>query len=141
MSAAARGPVTTTSPWTPRTRLDTNYGFANALLGNFTSYTETDGFADVKGNRPTVEFYGQDTWKVSRTLTVDYGMRFLWFRPWASTKEGTRSASWDPDRYIPGGSPLLYTPVRVNNQNFAQNPVTGELRPAGVRRIVRAEHG
>ena len=45
-----------------------------------------------------------------------------------STKEGTRSASWDPDRYIPGGSPLLYTPVRVNNQNFAQNPVTGELR-------------
>jgi hypothetical protein len=108
--------------------LDTNYGFANALLGNFTSYTETDGYADVKGNRPTVEFYGQDTWKVSRTLTVDYGLRFLWFRPWASTKEGTRSASWDPDRYIPGGSPLLYAPVRINNQNFAQNPVTGELR-------------
>ena len=46
--------------------LDTNYGYANALLGNFTTYTETDGFADVKGQRPTVEFYGQDTWKVSR---------------------------------------------------------------------------
>ena len=30
--------------------LDTNYGYANALLGNFTSYTETDGFADVQGH-------------------------------------------------------------------------------------------
>ncbi len=28
--------------------LDTNYGYANALLGNFTTYTETDGFADVR---------------------------------------------------------------------------------------------
>jgi hypothetical protein len=109
--------------------LDTNYGYANALLGHFTSYTETDGFADVKGTRPTVEFYGQDTWKVTRTLTVDYGMRFLWFRPWASTSEGTRSASFDPDRYVPGGSPLLYRPVRVNGVNLAQNTLTGELRP------------
>ena len=109
--------------------LDANYGYANALLGHFTSYTETDGFADVKGSRPTVEFYGQDTWKVTRTLTLDYGMRFLWFRPWASTDPDTRSASFDPDRYIPGGSPLLYVPVRVNNVNLAQNPLTGELRP------------
>ena len=28
-----------------------------------------------------------------------------------------------------GGSPQLYVPVRVNNVNLAQNPVTGELRP------------
>ena len=56
-------------------------------------------------------------------------MRFLWFRPWASTGEGTRSASFDPDRYVAGGSPLLYRPVRVNNVNLAQNPVTGELKP------------
>jgi len=103
--------------------LDSNYGYANALLGNFTTYTETDGFADVKGVRPTVEFYGQDTWKVTRSLTVDYGMRFLWFRPWASTGAGTRSASWDPDRYVPGGSPALYKPVRINGVNLAQNPL------------------
>ena len=69
----------------------------------------------MKGKRPTVEFYVQDTWKASRTLTVDYGVRFLWYRPWASTSEGTRSASFDPERYDPGRSPLLYQPVRVNN--------------------------
>jgi hypothetical protein len=119
--------------------LDTNYGYANALLGNFTTYTETDGFADVKGIRPTVEFYGQDTWKVNRRLTVDYGIRFLWYRPWASTGEGTRSASFDPDRYTPGGSPLLYRPgctvvvapggTCPTANRLAQNPLTGEFRP------------
>ena len=109
--------------------LDTNYGYANALLGNFTTYTETDGFADVRGRRPSAEAYVQDTWKASRRLTVDYGMRFLWFRPWASTGSGTRSASFDPERYVAGGSPLLYKPVRANGVNLAQNPVTGELKP------------
>ena len=56
-------------------------------------------------------------------------MRFLWFRPWASTGEGTRSASFDPDRYVPGDRRCSIRPVRVNNENLAQHPVTGELRP------------
>jgi hypothetical protein len=109
--------------------LDTNFAYANALLGNFTTYTETDGFADVRGRRPTAEAYVQDTWKVRSNLTLDYGVRFLWYRAWASG-ENTRSSSFDPDRYAPGGSPLLYQPVRVGNQQRAQNPVTGEIKPA-----------
>jgi hypothetical protein len=108
--------------------LDTNFAYANALLGNINSYTETDGFADVRGQRPTAEAYIQDTWKPLRNLTVDYGMRFLWYRAWASLK-GTKSASFDPDRYVAGASPLLYQPVLVNGQQRALNPVTGELRP------------
>ena len=35
--------------------LDTNFAYSNALLGNINSYTETDGFADVRGQRPTAE--------------------------------------------------------------------------------------
>ena len=108
--------------------LDTNYAYANALLGNINSYTETNGYADVRGQRPSAEAYVQDTWKPLRNLTVDYGARFLWYRPWASFKD-TKSASFVPDRYDPGGSPLLYQPVLVNGQQRALNPVTGELRP------------
>ena len=62
--------------------LDTNYGFANALVGNFTKYTETDAFSDVKGNRPTVRVLCAGHVEGQPALTVDYGVRFLWFRPW-----------------------------------------------------------
>ena len=109
--------------------LDTNFAYANALLGNFTSYTETDGFADVRGQRPTSEFYLQDTWKPKTNLTLDYGVRFLWYRAWASGKD-TKSSSFDPARYTPGASPLLYQPVLVNGQQRARNPITGEIKPA-----------
>jgi hypothetical protein len=109
--------------------LDTNFAYANALLGNFTTYTETDGFADVRGRRPTAESYVQDTWKPRKNLTLDYGVRFLWYQPWASGKN-TKSSSFDPDRYQPGGSPLLYQPVLVNGAQRARNPVTGEIKPA-----------
>ena len=109
--------------------LDTNFAYANALLGNFTTYTETDGFADVRGQRPTAEFYVQDSWKARNNLTLDYGVRFLWYRAWASL-ENTRSSSFDPERYVPGASPLLYQPVLVGNAQRARNPITGEIKPA-----------
>ena len=57
--------------------LDTNYSYANALLGTFRDYTEIDAFSEVVGKRFIDEFYAQDTWKVNRRLTFDYGMRFL----------------------------------------------------------------
>ena len=108
--------------------LDTNFAYANALLGNINSYTETNGYADVRGQRPSAEAYVQDTWKPLRNLTIDYGARFLWYRAWASFKD-TKSASFDPDLYVQGGSPLLYQPALVNGQQRAVNPVTGEVRP------------
>jgi hypothetical protein len=110
--------------------LETNYAYANALLGNFSTYAETDGFADVRGQRPTAEFYGQDTWKINSRVTLDYGMRFLWYRAWASTGANTRSSSFDPARYVAGASPQLYQPVLVNGAQRARNPVTGEIKPA-----------
>jgi len=109
--------------------LDTNYAYANALLGNFTTYTETDGFADVRGQRPTAEAYVQDSWKARSNLTLDYGVRFLWYRAWASLKD-TKSSSFDPARYTPGASPQLYQPVLVSGQQRARNPITGEIKPA-----------
>ena len=117
--------------------LDTNFAYANALLGNINSYTETDGYADVRGQRPSAEAYVQDTWKPARNLTVDYGVRFLWYRAWASFRD-TKSASFDPDRYVAGGSPLLYQPALVNGAAARGEPGHGRGPSVYLRRRVRA---
>jgi len=55
--------------------LDSNYAFANALLGNFNSYSEGT-FRPYSHYRYTqVEWYAQDSWKVSNKLTLDLGLR------------------------------------------------------------------
>ena len=105
---------------------DANYAYANALLGTFREYREIDAFSEVKGKRYMSEFYVQDTWKATRRLTVDYGVRFLWYTPWYSTQP---AAVFVPERYDPAKAPRLYQPARINNVNVAFDPVTGQTLP------------
>jgi hypothetical protein len=106
--------------------LDANYAYANALLGTFRDYTEIDAFSEVIGKRFINEFYAQDTWKASRRLTVDVGMRFLWYTPWYSTQP---ASVFVPDRYDPAKAPRLYQPAVVNGANVALDPVTNQTLP------------
>ena len=105
---------------------DTNHSYANALLGTFREYREIDAFSEVKGKRYISEFYFQDTWKASRRLTLDYGVRFLWYTPWYSTEP---AAVFVPERYDPARAPRLYEPARINNVNVAYDPVSGQTLP------------
>ena len=105
---------------------DTNHSFANALIGSFNNYTEIDAFSEVKGRRTIAEFYLQDTWKASRRLTLDYGVRFLWYTPWWSSQP---SAVFVPERYDASQVARLYQPARINNVNVALDPVTGQTLP------------
>ena len=105
---------------------DTNHNFANALIGSFQSYSEIDAFSEVRGRRNLSEFYLQDTWRANRRLTLDYGVRFLWYQPWHS---GQPASVFVPDRYDPARAPRLYQPARLNNVNVAFDPVTGRTLP------------
>ena len=105
---------------------DTNHSYANALLGSFREYREIDAFSEVKGKRYITEFYLQDTWKATRRLTFDYGVRFLYYTPWYSTQP---AAVFVPERYDPANAPRLYQPARINNVNVATDPVTGQVLP------------
>lgn len=106
--------------------LDTRYAFSNALLGVFREYTEVDALPEVNARRFQAEWYAQDTWKASRKLTLDYGIRFLWYKPWRTSLP---AATFVPERYDPARAPRLYQPARIDNQNVAHDPVTGQVLP------------
>jgi hypothetical protein len=106
---------------------DTNWAFSNALLGNYTSYQQIN--KDPLPSYPyrNVEFYGQDTWKVNPKLTLNYGLRIAFIKPFHDSL-GLMS-SFDPTKYDPAQRVLFYQPAGVNGSQ-AQNPVNGQLLPA-----------
>jgi hypothetical protein len=105
---------------------DTNYSYANALIGSFQNYTEIDRFSEVKGKRLLAESYVQDTWKANRRLTLDFGVRFLWYQPWFSTQP---ASVFVPERYDITKAARLFQPARIDNVNVAFDPVTGQTLP------------
>jgi carboxypeptidase family protein len=70
--------------------------YADMLLGQTTQYSEQN-FNTVPAFRYlSEEFYGQDSWKLTRRLTLEYGVRFSHLGPWVDTT-GYGFAAWYPD--------------------------------------------
>ena len=55
--------------------LSTGNGYANMLLGVFTTYTELTSRVDRDVRHWQNDFYVQDNWRVTPRLTVDVGLR------------------------------------------------------------------
>ena len=56
---------------------DSNYAFSNALLGNFNSYSEANLRTYSHYRYLQSELYAQDSWRASRKLTVELGVRVV----------------------------------------------------------------
>jgi hypothetical protein len=61
-----------------------SYGneYADLLTGNLNEYQETNFNRINDINYGTTEFFVQDSWKATRKLTINYGLRFTHFQPW-----------------------------------------------------------
>ncbi len=108
---------------------DSNYAYANAMLGNLLSYSESNARIGDQRRGATWEWYVQDNWKVSKKLTLDYGIRLSHFIPdWSA--DG-KAWNFDPARFDPSRRVLLFQPARdARGPRAALNPLTGQMLPA-----------
>ena len=106
---------------------DSNYAYSNAILGNFSSYTESSTRTTGLARQALFEWFVQDTWKATRRLTLDYGIRFTWFTPWRVT-DGF-AAALALDRYDQSKTPKFIQPALQNGNRVGQNPITGQFLP------------
>ncbi|MCX6628394.1 MAG: hypothetical protein NTW28_12280, partial [Candidatus Solibacter sp.] len=110
--------------------LDSNWSFANAALGVFSTYQESNSRYGANERESVVEWYIQDTWKVTRRLTLDYGMRFTWYNQMYPNNPG-QQAVLALGRYSRSQIPTLYQPAMApGNVRSALNPLTGQFLPA-----------
>jgi hypothetical protein len=104
------------------------YAYANALLGAFTQYTESTSRPGGDGTAKLFEWFAQDTWRTSRKLTVDYGLRFAYYTHWR--QKGGQAAAFSVERFDPAKAPRLYRPALVGSTRVGVDPVTGQTVPA-----------
>jgi hypothetical protein len=107
---------------------NTGYAYANALLGNFNSYTESTTRPGGGGLANIAEWFAQDTWRVTPRLTLDYGLRLAWYTHYRHETGG--ASAFSLDRYSASKAPRLYYPALVNNVRVGRDLVTGATVPA-----------
>jgi hypothetical protein len=115
----------------PTNPLNSTSPFANQLLGNFYQYTEANTRIPLLQFRYVFDWYLQDTWKVTKRLTLDYGIRFdysSWF-----FQNNRKASNFDPTKYNRANAPRQYIPDTTNcGVRSGYDPVTGQCVSAAL---------
>ncbi|PYT84496.1 MAG: carboxypeptidase regulatory-like domain-containing protein [Acidobacteria bacterium] len=83
----------------------TGNAYADMLIGQLTQYSELNFDVVPAFRYLSAQFYGTDSWKISRRVTLDLGLRFSHLGPWVDNT-GYGFAAWYPSLYAQdkGGS-------------------------------------
>ncbi len=108
--------------------IDSNDPFSNAMLGVYSSYTESTSRPSVRARSTLGEWYVQDTWKVTKRLTLDLGVRFGLAQPYINKDRSV--AGFVPSMWNPAQTIKLIQPVGTGAQRVGRNPITGATLPA-----------
>ena len=103
--------------------LDSGYAYANAILGNYDTYTEATNRVNYAPITKNVEWYVQDHWKLAPRLTLDIGLRFTDAIPMEANNKN--AGNFVPSLYNPSQTPVLFRPAVVNGNKVVINPITG----------------
>ena len=92
--------------------VSTNNYVADLELGNIASYSQqnTSPAQDIKYHQWSL--YAQDSWKVNKKLTLNYGMRFDHIGQWYGLPNGFQV--WDPASYVNSASAPNNTGLKWN---------------------------
>ena len=97
--------------------------YADMLIGNLSSFGQ-NSFNRVNDIAyDTYEGFIQDSWKVNKQLTVEFGMRFTHFTPWLD-RLGYGFSIWDPSQYNTSCVPTQYCGF-VWNKRSSSVPMGG----------------
>ncbi len=103
--------------------LSTGNGYANMLLGVFTTYTELTNRVDRDVRHWQNDGYIQDNWRVSPRLTIDYGLRIQHSGSYFEVNE--MNSGFFVDQWNRSQAPRVYRLVcmdgRPGNQACAAN--------------------
>jgi hypothetical protein len=115
--------------------LDTGYPYSNAMLGSIFAYGDDSTKLTNHAHYSQLEWFLQDTWKASRRLTFDYGVRFS--RAGDLNSEGNHLGLFQAAAYnASAAGQLLYPGCSVQTTGTcptadkeAINPATGATFP------------
>jgi hypothetical protein len=120
--------------------LRTRYGFASALLGVMTSYQEATGKPYGLYRFTNLEWYAQDSWRATRRLSLDYGVRFYHDLPQYEARGQT--AAFVPALYTYQDAPVLIAPgLDAKKARIGVDPLTGKAYNAGLIGAFAPGHG
>jgi hypothetical protein len=102
---------------------DSNNAYANALLGNYDSYSEALSRPQSNYIFTNTEWFFQDDWKIRKNFSISWGVRFYHDPPQFDTRGFI--SSFSPSAWNPAQAPVLIRPAVVDGKNFGIDPTTG----------------
>jgi hypothetical protein len=102
--------------------------YADILTEHFAEFEQANH--DVRGNMrsSSFEWYGQDSWKIRKNLTVEFGVRWTLQGPWYEDRG--LGSTFDPLAYQPSQSASVYDGVRTascSNPGQSSVPLCGTI--------------
>jgi len=114
---------------------NTGFSYANAAIGSFNSYTETQFRPHADLGIQLLQGYAQDEWKINRQFTLNYGVR-IGYHTQAYQRDKLAS-NFDPALFSSASAQLLWQPACTvavapgtacsTGNRRAKNPVTGAI--------------
>jgi len=107
---------------------DTGFGFSNAITGVYNTFSQAANEINGQYRYWNIEWYAQDTWKITPRLSLDYGVRLAWVQP--QYDASLQASTFAPSAWQASQAPRMYFPTMVNGVRTGYDATTNTTVPA-----------